>query len=114
MKDHLKRWLPVYLWLMVIFTLSSIPHLNLPRFGFRKMDKILHFSEYLILGFLLRRGFSSRPKGVLFLTIFCGFLTAFLDEIHQLFIPGRKSEVWDFIMNSAGILLAQISVRIVR
>ena len=112
MKAHLKRWLPVYIWLAVIFTLSSIPNPKLPHIEFRKIDKVLHFGEYLILGFLLRRGFATRPKGVFLLSILSGLLIAFVDEAHQQYIPGRTTEVWDFLANSTGILLAQVSVKI--
>lgn len=114
MKNHFKRWLPVYLWLAVIFTFSSIPNLNIPRFGFRKMDKVFHFGEYLILGFLLRRGFSARSPRIGLFTILTGILVAFLDELHQYYIPGRIPEVGDFFMNSAGILIAQVTIKIVR
>lgn len=114
MKPHLKRWLPVYFWLTIIFTLSSIPNFHPPFIGFRKMDKVLHFGEYLILGLLLKRGFSSRPTRIGLLAILTGLLVAFLDEIHQYFIPGRITEVGDFLMNAAGILIAQVSIRIVK
>ena len=114
MKLHLKRWLPVYIWLAIIFTLSSIPNFHSPFSGFRNLDKVLHFGEYLILGFLLRRGFSTRSQGVFLFSILSGILIAFLDEIHQYLIPGRVPEVWDFLMNTAGILFAQISIKIVK
>jgi VanZ family protein len=114
MKAHLKRWLPVYIWLVIIFTLSSIPNFHPPYSVFRKFDKIFHFGEYLILGFLLRRGFATRSRGVFLFSILTGISIAFLDEIHQYLIPGRVTEIGDFLMNCAGILIAQVSIKIVK
>ena len=99
-------FIPAMLFYLLIFLLSSRDYgIPLPGHGF---DKVAHLIEFLLLGLLLSLGyfnafqFSTAVKSVLvFLT---GLPLAVLDEIHQLFVPGRSSDVRDAIADSAGII----------
>jgi len=67
-----------------------------------------HFFEYFILGILslinINLYFPRLKLKALFAFIFClGY--AFSDEIHQYFIPGRVSEIFDILVDSCGITL---------
>ena len=59
----IKRWVPLIVWVGLIFVLSSIPNINpdkvdLPSWS----DKIAHFVEYMIFALLYYRGLSYDRK----------------------------------------------------
>ncbi len=90
-------WLPVLLWMGVIFSLSSVPGEHIPKVPVPYVDKVGHLFEYGILGALLIRallrskpGMSPLKLSVLAVTV--AFLYGISDEWHQVFVPGRSSE----------------------
>jgi VanZ family protein len=101
-----RYFIPAILFYLLIFALSSQNYnIDLPG---RWLDKVAHFIEFLFLGFFLSVGyfnafrFSAAVKSVLvFVT---GLPLGILDEIHQLFVPGRTSAIGDVIADSAGII----------
>ncbi len=95
---------PAILYALAIFILSSLPGAVVPTLGFRFGDKILHLAEYGILGFLLYRAFRGTPRPFL-LTILTGVIYAASDEFHQLFVPGRYCDFWDFAADVVGLAL---------
>jgi VanZ family protein len=102
---------PVLVYAGLIFFLSSQSQFpeELPSFfGF---DKVAHFVEYYIFGWLLYRWFSSPDRvwgrrGVLFMTLFVGICYAVGDEWHQSFVPGRVASFFDALFDAAGIAVA--------
>lgn len=69
--------------------------------------KMAHFSIYTSLGFLLMGLMSTyvisqRKRFLISLSI--GVLYAISDEIHQIFVPGRASQITDVMLDSMGIL----------
>jgi len=104
-------WLPI-LWMGVIFVLSSIRsygvEINLPG-----ADKIAHFWEYGILGFLwlrswmkggwpvVEKGRHSAPRRTYWwqIALLVGLIYGISDEIHQLFVPGRDFDLRDWAMD---------------
>lgn len=95
MTTTIKRWLPVFLWAIVIFYLSSLPSLisverNILDFILKKGA---HVTEYAIFFFLLKRALNSYPKAFLI-----GLFYAFTDETHQLFVPGRTGMIRDVLL----------------
>jgi VanZ family protein len=108
---------PTLFYMLVIFMLSSMPHLKPPDLGFRPVDKLAHAVEFAVLGVLLfrtatfRYAFSSR----LFIILFCiGVLYGISDEIHQAFVPQRVSSVWDVAADAVGIFLGLVAARLWR
>ncbi|HSG29696.1 MAG TPA: VanZ family protein, partial [Candidatus Krumholzibacterium sp.] len=106
--DICKRWLPLLIWVVMIFSLSSIPDLTpgdikLPH----GTDKVVHFTEYAILAMLFYRGLSygsARFKwGLFFLTIGTAAGLGGLDELYQSYVPGRDSSLMDLMADFAGI-----------
>ena len=95
-----------FLYLFLITYLSSIPNLQLQQV-FNYQDLILHFVEYSILAFLTY--FSFPEEGVvsnlLFIMIF-----AFLDELHQYFVPGRSFSFLDFLADFIGAFCCLIAI----
>ncbi|MDD5437500.1 MAG: VanZ family protein [Candidatus Omnitrophica bacterium] len=115
-----RSWIPVLLWAAAVFWLSSIPGNDIPDIEIPFADKLIHFSEYFILGLLtLRAGVRSFPNInlakliVLFIIILS--LYAALDEWHQNFIPGRTADIKDLIVDiigaGAGMILYKRRVR---
>ncbi len=108
----LRYWLPVVVYVTVIFAVSSIANLS-PPVKWDNADKLAHLSEYTALGFLLARAFdgthvlSSRLANVL-LAVVAGFLTGLLDELWQIHVPGRVSSHLDFMADCAGIVIGQL------
>lgn len=110
MEDRLRKvliwyWLPVLLYLGLIFGISSLPNIEIPL-RMRFADKFIHCLEYAILGFLLMRALGSarRPSlraSILFSLSFILFW-AVSDEIHQGFVPGRTPSISDLAFDLVG------------
>jgi VanZ family protein len=104
----LKRWVPLVIWVVLIFSLSSIPSLpvNYPEssFGF---DKIAHFTEYLVFAFLfyraLNEGSVKKVRLICFLVIVSALGVAVLDELYQGLV-GRDSSCTDGLADLAGAI----------
>jgi VanZ family protein len=108
----LRYWLPVVVYVSVIFAVSSISNLT-PPVRWSNADKFAHLGEYTALGFLLARAYdgtgvlSSRLANVM-LAMVTGFVTGTLDELWQVHVPGRVSSHEDFLADAAGIVIGQL------
>ncbi len=107
----MRLWAPVVLWMLVIFLLSSIPGNNIPRVGLLNADKIVHFSEYFILGVLLIRAMSNSFHGIplislviLSVVVACSYGAA--DEWHQHFVSGRVTDIFDLVADISGAFVS--------
>ena len=101
------RWLPVALWLALIFTLSSIPLNDHVVRLFRHQDKLIHVIEYGILGSLLVRAVFV-PGGPLLRYWGCiaaAVLVGAADEVHQSFVPGRMMDWRDLLADTTGAFI---------
>jgi VanZ family protein len=106
-------YLPVILWMALIFWLSSISGL---KTGAEPIEleiflrKTAHLFEYFILTLLFWRIFQEHLKISIFKTgIFCFILVvlyATSDEIHQYFVEDRAGRVIDVLVDGAGAILA--------
>ena len=107
MKRFLALWLPVVVWMGVIFIGSSIA--RVPRVGGETTDGLVHRAahvlEFAVLGALLLRATSNgRPvskREIIITLIVIGFYGA-SDELHQRFTPGRSSEGSAVLFDVAG------------
>lgn len=105
----LRYWLPVLVYVAIIFALSSIANLT-PPVRWENADKAAHLAEYALLGFLLVRAFFG--AGVFPALVACGLLalsaglaTGIADECFQAGISGRVSSVADFRADALGVLI---------
>lgn len=99
------KWFAVLLYAALIFFISSLSQPNLPDLPkIFMLDKVFHFTEYALLGFLLYRALSGRfPSKKTILAAFGIAATYGLtDEIHQHFVAMRKTEFMDFVADSMG------------
>ncbi len=99
-------WWLVALWLVVLLTGTSMPGRDIPSHpGF--LDNVAHFSLYGMLAFLVSRAAHRGGWRGARLWLILPLISAFgaLDELHQLFIPGRDAEVGDWMFDTAGAAL---------
>ncbi len=92
--------------IIIFFSSLPSPLPPIPREDFilnLDINTILHFSEFAGLAFLVAFGFFDKVK----LPILIGLtvLFAFLDEVHQYFVPNRFYDIYDLIVDSIGVLL---------
>lgn len=112
-------YLPLIIHWVTIFILTSLPSESLPSVEIS--DKLNHFLAFFVLGFFLnltlkyQTKFPALKKNILIITIIIASGYGLLDELHQLFVPGRSAEVldWiaDFIGAISGSLLAEAIYR---
>lgn len=118
-KRLVRFWLPPFLWMTLIFYLSS--RLRTSVTGEFLFDflifKTLHMIEYAILYFLLFRAFYCINNQQLTINnkflypVFLSILYAITDEIHQTFVPTREGKFRDVIIDTAGVLLMYIYIK---
>lgn len=120
----LSHWGPLVLWAAFIFGISAIPEpleqtpsalaqmlQNMRFLGFRMVavvSFIIHFTLYLVLGFLAARavtpGKAAPPRKILLTAFLVCILYALSDEFHQEFVPGRGFEWVDLLADGVGII----------
>jgi VanZ family protein len=135
-QNFLKYWLPVILWMGVIFGVSTgtfsseqtsrfiVPllHFLFPWLSPQYVDlihglirKAGHVAEYFILGLLLFRAFRSdssqgwRPRWAIYAVVGV-IIYAVSDEFHQSFVAARGASLVDVGIDSAGGIFSQIAV----
>src|SRR5574342_508628 len=112
-------WLPVLLYAMLIFYLSSLPHPEdeLPEFVFKKLsDKFLHLVEYAVLGLLCYRALRwatgpSVARRAVIITIMAVSFYGMTDEVHQAFVPFRESSWLDWLTDTMGGVIGAVGLR---
>jgi VanZ family protein len=132
MRSFLKYWLPLLVWLGVIFLdstdLMSTAHTSrfiVPFLRWLKPDisletlasihfiirKCAHLSEYAILALLLLHALISmtnlKPSArILYASVWAAcFLVAATDEFHQAFVVSRSASAKDVMIDSVGAIL---------
>ncbi len=94
--------------MVVILLVSSIPGHSLPNLKVLSWDKLLHFLEYSVLGFLLMKNVNPFKFRLVIVVILAGFVFAGIDEFWQSFIPGRTSSIYDAIADGMGIITGSV------
>jgi len=137
-RAFLKFWLPVLVWMALIFTASSDSHSSVhssriiapllrwlfPRISPARVEdinfffrKCCHLGEYAVLALLLWRALHatknhlpdwSWPKVGGTLLIVC--LYAASDEFHQMFVPTRAPRIHDVVIDTAGGALGLLAL----
>ncbi len=110
MRSEIKHWIPLLVWVTLIFVLPNVLSISGdgPRLP-KRFDKVIHFTEYLVLAVLLYRGLvfpPGRERMLVFLAVICaGLAVGALDEFTQYFLPRRNSSIIDWLADAAGILV---------
>ena len=102
-------WLPVIVWMVLIFIVSSQP--QLPRYPTGMIDLLLkklgHLTGYAVLALLVQRALAQGREcsTVPILSCLLSIIYAMSDEYHQLFVPGRNGSLWDVGVDSLGAVI---------
>lgn len=99
-----RAWVAVALWLALQVTLTSLPGKAIPVGLPHPLDWMGHMTLYGGIGFLVARVAALRKWPTRWL-VWAGILLSVwgaLDELHQLFIPGRDAEVGDWVADTLG------------
>jgi VanZ family protein len=123
------RWTPAVAWMTMIFVFSQQPgggsgalsklimsYLAKVGIDFQAwfgdsavwvLRKCAHFTEYMILFFLLHLAITSSMewRKARWWALLGVFLYAASDEFHQLFIPGRVGDILDVLIDTSGGLM---------
>ncbi len=102
------RRLAIAYCLLIIFV-SSIPGRTL-HFRLLNWDKMFHLAEYSILGWLLIRSLEQRTLPGVTGVILMGCCFGMLDELWQHFVSGRSGQFYDWMADSAGVLVGSAVV----
>jgi len=98
--------LPLFVYIGVIFALSSIPPKSLPSIDMRiPSDKVAHFVEYGVFGFLLLRALLSSGrisvKWTAITVIYSAAVLGAVDEYYQN-LARRNPSVFDWMFDCLG------------
>jgi VanZ family protein len=112
------RWMAALFWMALIFFGSSIPADSLPE-GPQFISIVVHLLEFFILTLLLIWAINGGFNEPVILPVKCAaaLLAVFFgitDEVHQLFVPGRVSDLLDLAVDSIGVVLAVILVPLIQ
>lgn len=129
MREIAKAWLPVVLWMALMFfgstDLMSAEHTSRFLTPFLRwvnpdisveailrahffVRKAAHVTEYAILAALLFRGWSScfSVRGAVLATLGTAMIFAAGDEFHQTFVASRTGALGDVMIDCSGALLS--------
>ena len=112
--DYLKV-IPAIIVAIVIFYVSSLsnPYTFTPtNFTRIFLNPLLHICEFGTLSFLLLFGLYPRLRAVFLISL--SFFYAFLDELHQFFVPYRYFDIIDLLFDLTGILFGYLAYIIYR
>ena len=84
MDGRRRAWLTVAVWVLVQLTITSVPGSAVPVTVHHPWDWFVHAGMYGMLGLLIAAA-------------------AALDEVHQLYIPGRNGSAADWVFDTAGV-----------
>ena len=103
--------LPLIIYWIILFILTSLPT-GLAIETKDISDKFLHFGAYGLLSILLYLNLYFQDKIKILnkfpatFTVLIASIYGLLDEIHQMFVPGRSAEFLDWLADFSGSLVA--------
>ncbi|MGE5402208.1 MAG: VanZ family protein [Ignavibacteriales bacterium] len=111
-------YFPLIVYWIILFIATTLPGKDVPSLGIS--DKIEHFTAYMILSVLLcftymfQRRFSILYLRPFLMTIVTVTLYGAMDEIHQLFVPGRSCDPLDLAADVTGATLGLLIVFLIK
>lgn len=109
----------IYLTLDIIYNIFNISKDNIYEvlsIIHNPIRECAHVFEYFVLAFLTFKtleSFNIKENKYIITILFC-FLSASLDEIHQLFIVGRAFEYYDILMDTLGSILMLLFIKVIK
>ncbi|HKJ93098.1 MAG TPA: VanZ family protein [Longimicrobiales bacterium] len=112
MRRKLSWYLPAALWAAFVLFIGSRPNLMVPV-SFPGADKVGHSIMYGVLALLVMVG--GRQSGARRPWLWALLVVAIVaagDELHQRIVPGRDSDIFDWVADMAGALVGVFVVRL--
>lgn len=108
-----RAWLVAGLWAAFLLLLTSLPGQALPAVGVG-FDKVAHLGLYGVLGALVSRALlvDGWARGGWLAVLAALLALAGLDELHQALVPGRSTEMLDWIADAAGAVTGMATGRL--
>ncbi|PIN87992.1 hypothetical protein COV12_00840 [Candidatus Woesearchaeota archaeon CG10_big_fil_rev_8_21_14_0_10_32_24] len=99
-------WATTIFIAIVIFYISS---LTFPVGGATNILSIIyHISAFFFFALFLFASSQPRKKEFVFVVFLIAIAYGITDEIHQFFVPGRSCSLFDFFLDSTGIIFASM------
>lgn len=114
-KKFTLQWLPVLVWMVLIFTLSNHstlpgPQVYLWDYIFKKLAHIIFFG-FLFFLFARALNWNHKLQNWTFVWAFIfTILYAFSDELHQSITPGRHSQLTDVGYDTLGAAIMYLKL----
>lgn len=111
---YIKRYYKVVLWLLLIFSLSSIPNARINENNSWDLiiRKTAHITEYAILFILVANSLKKEGlKHSILVSFVFTVLYAASDEYHQSFVAGRGPSPMDVVVDTIGASLGFIYLK---
>lgn len=111
-------YFPLFVYWLILFIATTLPGNKVPNLGVS--DKIEHSTAYMVLSVLLCMTYTFQNKIKIFwkkpflMTILTVTFYGALDELHQLFIPGRSCDIKDLMADVAGASVGLLIVYLIK
>jgi VanZ family protein len=116
-KSLSQSFIPAFLWWLIVLVLMCTPGYDLPNLGkwteLISLDKLIHIIIFGLMAYLFMRPVSKRDfepsvKKQFFFKIaiaisIWGLTTEYIQEF---WVPGRSFDIWDWMADTIGALLA--------
>lgn len=106
---------PLVIYWIILFILTSLP--SSAAITMNVSDKIEHFGAYgllsvfLYLNLYFQNRFELLKKFPATFTVLIASIYGMVDEIHQMYVPGRSAEFLDWLADFSGSLVAVLITR---
>ena len=98
-------WVMTILIAIMIFYISSLTFPPGTR-ATTNLSIVYHISAFFFFAFFLFVSSQPRKKELVLVVFLIAIAYSIIDEIHQFFVPGRSCSLFDFFLDSSGIIFA--------
>ena len=91
----------IYVYIFIIFILSTIPPSISKKIQLNELDKLIHFFEYFILGLIFNFTFKKNITKFHFSIIFVPIIDEFIIQRYS----GRNVDIFDFMFDIFGLIV---------
>ena len=99
-----KQSIYLVFYMLIMILLSSVPGNNIPGQISVVPDKVIHFIEYSIFGYLSTVLFHKEYNFAIYKIILFGIAFSLFDEAYQSITPNRDSSLSDVITDILGFI----------
>jgi VanZ family protein len=109
--------LPLIIYWIILFVLTTLPGNEALNIGVN--DKIEHFGAYGVLSAILYLNLLFQEKYPLYkkypatFTLVVASLYGMVDELHQIFVPGRTADIRDWLADFLGSVLGVLIIKFI-